>query len=482
MNDLNVTPVILCGGSGLRLWPISRKDRPKQFIALSGEQTLFEATLKRVNSAEFSTPLVFANEEHRFLVAQTLAASGLSGEIILETEAKSTALPFVLSAVFLKSIGSDDLILFLPSDHVFGDVGEFLNLIKLGRPAALQNKLVTFGVQPTAAETGFGYIGTGDRCNDGALEVKEFIEKPDKVVAEKLLSDGSYLWNSGVYLTSIDNVIDIAKSFEPDIYELCVDIVASFSRDGFFLRPDSLIWKKSKNGSIDYLFSEKISNISCVKFDGLWSDLGDWKAVFKQMPLTENSNVEAGAVTTMRCENSSLWSTDQRLHVAGLGLKDVLVVATRDAVLVASKSELSNLKNLIEEMLVKGVPQGGASNVNYRPWGTFESLELEDGYQVKRLEIKPRYRLSLQSHEFRSEHWVVVRGKATVTLGDWDRDYDENESVYIDAGQKHRLANNTDQPLIVIEVQTGPYLGEDDIKRYSDDFDRVQALVLDQES
>ncbi|MBL18769.1 MAG: mannose-1-phosphate guanylyltransferase/mannose-6-phosphate isomerase [Flavobacteriaceae bacterium] len=467
-----IMPVILCGGVGSRLWPLSRKSLPKQFAQLLGNKSLFEAAMKRVDTKEFSSPLIVTSRDHRFLVEKQLRDCGCSGTILLEPTGKNTA-PAVFAAAHhvMKQIG-DELLLVMPSDHHIPDQDAFVEMVLAGCEAARNSAIVTFGVSPNRPETGFGYIELGDSTSSAVSTVKKFHEKPDFVTAQKMFDAGNYAWNAGIFLFRTSVMLAHAKTLQPDMLAATQEAVDCSREDNKFRHINRAAWAKIQGQSIDYAILEKTDQIACVKFQGNWSDLGDWNAVAGQLPRDDNGNFVNGAANQIDCHNTTLWSSASDIQLVGLGLENVVTVAMDDAVLVVDASRLQDVRQVVEHLKLAGVSQADQHARDYRPWGWFESLVSKPGYQVKRLHVFPGAALSLQSHKHRSEHWVVVSGRATVVRDQETLSLSTNESVYIHVGQKHRLANETDQPLTVIEVQTGSYLGEDDITRYFDQYDR----------
>jgi mannose-1-phosphate guanylyltransferase/mannose-6-phosphate isomerase len=360
----------------------------------------------------------------------------------------------------------------MPSDHHIPDTKAFTDLIQSGCTAAMDGSLVTFGVNPDSPETGYGYIELGKNILAHCYEVKKFHEKPTLDIAEKMLAAGNHVWNTGIFLFRVSTLLAFAEELEPEMFLNVKASIDDAQQDNDFWHLDQNHWTQIEGQSIDYAILEKANNIKCVRFFGRWSDLGDWTAIASQLPCDISGNLTSGSVTQIDCNNAILWDSSDKAHLVGLGLENILAVATDDAVLVASTSRVQDVKAVVEFLSAKNISQASQHAKEYRPWGWFESLVNMPGYQVKRLNVYPGAELSLQSHQYRSEHWVVVCGTATVTLDDDFMTLKTNASVYIHVGQKHRLANNTSDPLIVIEVQTGSYLGEDDIMRYGDVYKR----------
>ena len=467
-----IVPVILCGGVGSRLWPLSRKSLPKQFAQLLGDKSLFEAAVSRVDIEKFGNPITVTSSDHRFLVEKQLRDCGRSGTILLEPAGKNTA-PAVFAAAHhvIKHIG-DALLLVMPSDHHIPDQDAFANMVLAGSVAANEGAIVTFGVTPDRPETGYGYIEVGDSTSDIASTVKKFHEKPERKTAQKMIDAGNYVWNAGIFLFQASVMLANAKKFEPKMLAGVQAAVDDAREDKNFWHINNAHWMQIERQSLDFAILEKIEHISCVKFSGSWSDLGDWNAVAGQLPHDDNGNFVNGTASQIDCQNTTLWSVADGTQLVGLGLKNIVTVVMDDAVLVADSKRMQDVRQVVAQLETAGIMQAYQHAKDYRPWGWFESLVNMPGYQVKRLHVYPGAALSLQSHRCRSEHWVVVSGTASVVRDDELLTLATNESVYIHLGQKHRLANETDAPLTVIEVQTGDYLGEDDIVRYEDYYRR----------
>jgi mannose-1-phosphate guanylyltransferase/mannose-6-phosphate isomerase len=468
-----ITPVILCGGVGSRLWPLSRKSLPKQFAPLIGTKSLFESALMRVASEAFDGLLVVTSRDQRFLAEKQMRDHGCDGAILLEPEAKNTAPALLSAAHHVVTHGGDALLLVMPSDHHIPDKDAFLEMVLAGCAAAEAGAIVTFGVAPDWPETGYGYIELGQLTSGAAFNVKKFHEKPDLVTARQMLDAGNYMWNAGIFLFRASVMLAHAKNLVPNMLAAVETAVEGACQDSNFWHLDDTSWAKIQGQSVDYAILEKIENIACVKFSGKWSDLGDWNAVARQLPHDDNGNFVTGTAREIDCTGSTLWSASNGSQLVGLGLKNIVAVVMDDAVLVADASRMQDVRDVVEELEQTGVPQASQHAKDYRPWGWFESLVNMPSYQVKRLHVYPGAALSMQSHKHRSEHWVVVSGTASVIRDDEAMTLVTNESVYIHVGQKHRLANETDSPLTVIEVQTGGYLGEDDIVRYEDIYSRT---------
>ncbi len=467
-----IVPVILCGGVGSRLWPLSRKSLPKQFAPLIGAQSLFEAAVTRVDCDEFSDPIVVTSHDHRFLAEKQMRDRGCAGTILLEPVGKNTAPAVFAAAHYVSRQKGDALLLVMPSDHHIPDQDAFRRMVLAGRAAAEAGAIVTFGVAPSRPETGYGYIELGQSCAGAAFTVKKFHEKPDLATAQTMLDAGHYAWNAGIFLFRATAMLALAKNLVPEMLAAVQEAIDAARDDNNFWHIDDAAWAQINGQSVDYAILEKTAKIACVKFSGRWSDLGDWNSVAGQLPHDGEGNFITGAASQIDCQNTTLWSAAHGTQLVGLGLKNVVTVVMDDAVLVADAGRMQDVRDVVEHLEKAGVTQANRHAKDYRPWGWFESLINMPGYQVKRLHVYPGEALSLQSHQYRSEHWVVVSGTASVVRGGDVMTMAANESVYIHAKQKHRLANETDAPLTVIEVQTGSYLGEDDIVRYEDVYKR----------
>ena len=471
---MKITPIILCGGSGTRLWPLSRKSYPKQFAKLAGDETLFQQAAKRVSGDLFNAPVILTNSDFRFIVAEQLAEIGKDPHsVLIEPEGKNTAPAILAAAMWLAQEDPDAMMLVLPSDHVVPDAVQFQDTVKIGLTAAALGDLVTFGITPDRPETGYGYLEMeGKRDAAKPVKLKRFVEKPDLDTAQQMIDSGNFLWNAGIFLFKASDFIEAAKSHSPDLFEPTQAAVTDAKADLGFLRLAPEPWSKLKDISVDYAVMEPASNISTVPFSGKWSDLGDWGAVWRDTDQDSNGVAQSGLTQSIDCTDTLLRSESDKQELIGIGLKDIIAIAMPDAVLVANRSDAQNVKKAVALLKEKSATQAEQFPRDHRPWGSFESLYLGERFQVKRIVVKPGGILSLQSHKFRSEHWVVVEGTARVTIGDDIKMVGENESVYIPVGEKHRMENPGDVPMVLIEVQTGSYLGEDDIIRYEDVYAR----------
>lgn len=464
-------PIILCGGFGTRLWPSSRKSYPKQFAPLWGENSLYQRTLSRFSKDGFAAPLVMTAEDFRFLAVEQADALGLcDARVVVEPVERDTA-PAILAAALMLQATPDDLMLVAPSDHVVTDLDAFHDAIHTGRSATETGALVTFGVTPDRPETGYGYLQLAGRP-DGVTTVTKFTEKPDLKTAEAMLEAGHYLWNAGVFLGRVKDFIAAFEAHAPALIEPVQAAVDAATQDLGFIRLGRGAFRAAEAISVDYAIMEKTDRVVAVPLDCGWSDLGAWDALWSALGPDASGNVVSGDVTAVECEGSLLRSEEPGMALVGLGLKDVVAVAMRDAVLVADKSRAQDVKGVVETLRAEGKPQADAYPRFHRPWGWYETLCLDTRFRVKRIMVKPGGVLSLQSHRHRSEHWVVVAGTAEVTIGEDMKLVTENEGVFVPLGVQHRVANPGKVPMYLIEVQTGAYLGEDDIVRYEDVYDR----------
>lgn len=473
---LKITPVLLCGGSGTRLWPLSRKSYPKQFVPLMGQQTMFQDSAQRLSGAGFHDPVILTNADFRFIVTEQLLTIGIDpAAILIEPQSRNTAPAILAAALWLEKEDPDTLMLVAPSDHVVPDADQFRDAVASGVSAAEAGQLVTFGITPTYPETGYGYLEmveaiAGDQT--GPVDLKRFVEKPDLDAAKTMLETGRYLWNAGIFLFSVKAVLAAFRSLYPALLSPVSGSIEQAKGDLGFLRLDPDAWGTAEDISIDYAIMEKADNLAVVPYSAGWSDLGGWDAVWRESAQDEAGLATAGDVTALDCRNSLLRSEDQSTALVGIGLQDVVAIATADAVLIADRSRAQEVKDAVLQLKTKNVRQAETFPVDHRPWGWFETLVLSDRFQVKRIVVKPGGALSLQSHVHRSEHWIVVAGTARVTIDDETKLVTENQSVYIPLGAVHRLENPGRVPMELIEVQTGSYLGEDDIVRYEDIYAR----------
>ncbi|WP_417450067.1 mannose-1-phosphate guanylyltransferase/mannose-6-phosphate isomerase [Kordiimonas sp.] len=470
----NIYPVVLCGGSGSRLWPLSRAGRPKQFLPLAGEKSLFLQALERVHGRYgFEKPIVIANDEHRFLLSRQADDAGLElGKIILEPMGRNTAPAVITGALQAITQDKDANILVLSADHLILDTPAFHEAVERAKRAAEAGCLTCFGIHPTAAETGYGYIKPGGMLEnaDGCHRISSFREKPDAATAQAYLASQEYLWNSGMFMFSARTLIEQAETHEPEMLARCRDAFESMEEDLHFHRLPKDKFAVVPANSIDYALMEKTDRAAVVPCSIGWSDLGSFSALYDQGVQDGYGNVTEGDVTLLASSNCYV-HTDTKL-VAATDIKDLIIVATDDAVMVAPKGKDQNVKNIVETLKKSGRGEADLHTTVYRPWGFYSSLAINERFQVKELCVYPGKRLSLQSHQHRAEHWVVVEGHATVTRNDDVLTLSANESVFLPKGTRHRLENRTERLIRLVEVQTGSYFGEDDIIRYEDDFKR----------
>ena len=470
--DLLIRPVILCGGSGTRLWPLSRTFHPKQFIELAPGSTLFGQTVKRARGLPGAgKPIVVCNENHRFFAAGILQELGVAADILLEPVARNTAPAIALAALAAQERDEDPVLFVMPSDHVIEPAGALNPAVEKAVGAAEKGSFVTFGVAPTRPETGYGYIQRGAEIRPGVFRVDRFVEKPRLEEAQRLVTDERYTWNSGMFLFRVSTFLDELRRCAPAIHDACGRAWSVRSRDLDFTRVDKESFAGSPPDSIDYAVMERTREACVVPLTADWNDLGSWKAFYENSARDPQGNARVGDVLTIDSENCYLHAT-HRL-VASLGVKDLVVVETADAVLVADWSRTQDVKKLIERLNNAGRSEADTHVKVYRPWGAYESLSSGDRFQVKRIVVNPGKVLSLQFHHHRAEHWVVVRGTAKITVGDEVRLLGEDQSTYIPLGAVHRMENPGRIPLEIIEVQTGAYLGEDDIVRLEDSYGRT---------
>ncbi len=469
-----ILPFVLCGGSGTRLWPLSRKAFPKQFIPLVGEKSLLQLTLERLapllgSSGESITCV--SSEDHRFLVADAADQAEVAVRQILEPQAKNTAAAIALAAL---ATPEDTLMLFCPADHHIPNTRAFVDMVRGAAAAARAGQLVTFGVQPSMPSTAYGYIHKGRPSDMGGFEVARFVEKPAVEKALEFLASGQYLWNAGIFLARAQVVLDALQVHAPDILSVCQRAMQQPRYDGLFLRPDATVFATCRSQSIDYAVMERATNVLVFPFEGVWSDVGSWNAVAELAPPDEQDNRSGGDTRSAH----QLHSRRTYIHAGGgrpvvaLGTQDLLILDTPDALLVAHTSHAEAVKEVVSKLEALDTSQALQHRRVARPWGWYDSVDVGLRHQVKRITVKPGATLSLQMHHHRAEHWVVVSGTAEVTNGEEVMVLKENQSTFIPRGQVHRLANPGDEPLEIIEVQSGSYLGEDDIVRFEDSYGR----------
>nr|WP_298056513.1 mannose-1-phosphate guanylyltransferase/mannose-6-phosphate isomerase [uncultured Halomonas sp.] len=467
-----IQPVILSGGSGTRLWPLSREQMPKQFLRLTSSQSLLQQTLSRLTGLTSAAPMLMGHHSHRFLMAEQLREMDQTATLVLEPEGRNTAPAIACAALLARQSGDDPLLLVLPADHVIGDVQAFQHSVALAVPLAEAGYLVTFGVVPTQVETGYGYIACGTPL-EGGHHLAAFIEKPDAKRAAALVESGDYLWNSGMFLLRASSYLDQLKRLQPTMLEACAEAVNGAHRDLDFLRLGEEAFCRCPAESIDYAVMEHCEHAAVVPLAAQWSDIGSFDALWATLETDAAGNAAKGD-TWLTDTQDSLVIAEHRL-VATLGIKDVIVVETSDSVLVAHREQAQQVKQLVAALSQAGRSEPRSAPQVQRPWGSFQAMDSGERYQVKRITVKPGGRLSLQRHHHRAEHWVVVSGTARVTLEERSFLVSENQSTYIPIGALHRLENTGKIPLELIEVQSGSYLGEDDIERLDDVYARQSS-------
>ena len=473
MDVARLQAVLLSGGSGTRLWPLSREAYPKQFLPLAGEDSMLQATWRRVAPIAPSAPIVVANEEHRFLAAEQLRLVGVADPaIVLEPVGRNTAPAIAAAALQAMDGGDDPLLLVLPSDHAVRDAGAFRAAVLAAMPAAEQGALVTFGIVPNAPETGFGYIQADPSAGggEGVRKVLRFVEKPDAATAQRYLDDGGYYWNSGMFLFRASRYLEELRKFRPDIVEETMRAFGGAQRDGDFIRLDREAFAACPPDSIDYAVMEKTGAAMVLPVDIGWNDVGSWSALWDVSEQDDAGNAHHGDVISVDSRDTYAYA---RRLVALVGVDNLVVVETDDAVLVARKDRVQQVKDVVARLKADRRSQAALHREVHRPWGSYDSIDVGDGFQVKRIKVKPGARLSLQAHARRAEHWIVVRGTARVTRDNDVFELFANQSTYIPIGAKHRLENPGADMLELIEVQSGDYLGEDDIVRYDDAYGRA---------
>ncbi|URX63042.1 mannose-1-phosphate guanylyltransferase/mannose-6-phosphate isomerase [Luteibacter anthropi] len=466
-------PLILSGGSGTRLWPVSRKNLPKQFLPLTGHETLFQQTLARsTRLTDVGAPIVVASEDHRFLVAEQLLESGMQdASILLEPTARNTAPAIALGAMHALGKDPEALLLVLPADHLIGDTTSFEDAVARALPVARDGWLVTFGINPERAETGFGYIKRGTAIDENAFVVASFVEKPDATKAQEYIATGDYSWNSGMFLLRAATYLEQLQQHAPEMHRAVHEAYKTSTVDLDFVRIDKTAFSAVPDNSIDYAVMEHTDRAAVVPISCEWSDIGSWEALWLAEGKDEDGNSKQGDVLNINTKNSLIRSHDRHL-VATVGLDDVVVVTTPDATLVARRDASQDVKKVVDQLKMRARSEHELHRVVRRPWGSYDSLEAGGRFQVKRIVVKPGAALSLQMHHHRAEHWIVVSGVAEVTCDDKTFLLAENQSTYIPLGSTHRLRNPGRVNLELIEVQSGSYLGEDDIVRFEDVYGR----------
>jgi mannose-1-phosphate guanylyltransferase/mannose-6-phosphate isomerase len=470
-------PVVLAGGSGSRLWPKSRAALPKQFLRLTSDLTMLQDTVLRLEGADIDPPIVICNDAHRFLVAEQLRQENIQhGGILLEPMGRNTAPAIALAALHASLNGDDPILLVLAADHLIGDKQAFHQAINQAEKLAEQGKLVTFGIVPDLAHTGYGYIRRGEQlaANTSGYAVAQFVEKPDLVTAQTYVDSGEYYWNSGMFMFKASRYLQELEKYAPQMLAICKKAIATETPDLEFVRVDADIFATCPDDSIDYAVMEKTDAAAVVPLDADWNDVGSWSSLWDTAKhRDENNNVVIGDAILDGVNNSYI-NSEQRL-IAVVGLDNVVVVETKDAVLVAHKDKVQDIKNVVNQLKADHRPEFEFHREVFRPWGSYDSIDNGERFQVKRITVKPGEKLSVQMHHHRAEHWIVVSGTAKVTNGDNTLLLSENQSTYIPIGVVHALENPGRIPLELIEVQSGTYLGEDDIVRFSDRYGRIEA-------
>ena len=469
-----ITPIIMAGGTGSRLWPLSRELYPKQFLTVTGELSMLQQTIARLAEIEHSAPVLICNEEHRFIAAEQMRLGGFKhGGIILEPAGRNTAPAIALAALHAISNavdGEEPILLVLAADHVIEDTEAFASSVEKALPFANSDKLVTFGIVPTKPETGYGYIKSNEKVGD-AFSVSEFVEKPNLATAQAYLDSGDYYWNSGMFLFKARRYLDELAKFAPDILNICRKAIATPEQDLEFVRVDKAIFETCPDDSVDYAVMEKSEDVIVVPMDAGWSDVGSFSALWEVSAKDKNNNVLKGDVISVGSTNNYIYAENKL--VTTVGVDNLVIIETKDAILVANKDQVQNVKAIVKKLKDAGRTEHKIHREVYRPWGKYDSIDFGNRDQVKRITVKPGEKLSIQKHHHRSEHWIVVSGTASVLNGDKTILVTEDESTYIPLGTIHALENPGKIPLEMIEVQTGSYLGEDDIVRFEDRYGRV---------
>lgn len=463
--------VILSGGSGTRLWPLSRKSFPKQFLNLFGEGTMFQQTIDRVKDiTDLHEIMIISNDEHRFIVAEQLRLSQVKGRILLEPSGKNTAPAIALAALDAIKRHGDAYLVVVSSDHVIESSDVFTCAVESAIALSEKSMLVTFGIVPHSPETGYGYIKASDMVGNG-YRVDHFIEKPQHDIAQKMIDEGNHYWNSGMFVFKASDILLELKSFRPDIVEACESAIESESNDLDFIRFDSQKFDQIPSESIDYAVMEYSKNVAVIPFSGMWSDIGSWDALWSISEKDKDGNMMIGDVIALNTKNSYLRSNSKSLAVAGV--EEIIVVVTDDAVLVSNKTHTQQVKDLVNQLKLTNRDIVEKHQEVHRPWGFYTTLDKAERFQVKRIVVKPGEKLSFQMHYHRAEHWIIVQGTANVLLGEESYIVSENQSIHIPLGVKHSLQNPGKISLEVIEVQSGTYLEEDDIVRFQDEYGRT---------
>ena len=471
MNNKNIFPTIMCGGTGTRLWPLSRALYPKQFLSLvNDDSSLLQDTMSRLPERT-APPIFICNEEHRFLVAEQTRHYTDNATILLEPEGRNTAPALALAAIYALAENDEAMLLVLASDHVIKDDAAFKIAVTHAQVAAEEDNLVTFGIVPTHPETGYGYIKEGMKINDTSFKVDKFVEKPDVELAQEFLAAGTYLWNSGMFMFKAARYLEELEKYRPDILSACHEAMKNVQHDLDFVRPDKEAFLACPNESVDYAVMEKTDSAVVVPLDAGWSDVGSYSALWEITEHDKDQNVLKGDVIALESENCYMYTTDKL--IATVGVNNLVIVNTPDAVLIADKNKVQDVKAIVQKLKAQKRTEATLHREVYRPWGKYDSIDHGERFQVKRITVKPGAKLSVQMHYHRAEHWIVVTGTASVLINDETKLLTENESIYIPIGAKHSLENPGKVPLELIEVQSGSYLGEDDIVRFEDKYGRA---------
>ena len=465
-----IIPIVLCGGSGTRLWPLSRKLYPKQFINLVNETTLFQETILRLPE-NLDDPLIICNEEHRFIAAEQLRQINKKSKcIILEPEGKNTAPAIALAAIHELKNNHDPTLLILSADHIIENIDDFHHSIEIAKSLANKDKLVTFGAEANNPDTGYGYIEVTNSDSKDYFDIKSFVEKPNEVVAKKFLELGNYFWNTGMFVFKASVFLNELKKFEPNIFNYCSKSIQKQYIDNDFIRINENIFSNCTSKSIDYAVMEKTTQGVMVPLNSKWSDVGSWSRLLEAKEKDKDGNFFDGDIIFDDVKNSFVKSTNRLVSV--LGVSDLVIIETKDSILVSNINQSKKISKIVSRLIDDKRSESNTHTKVYRPWGFFDCIESDKGFQVKKLQVNPYSKLSLQKHQYRSEHWVVISGEAIVTCGDKKFKLLENESTFIPKGEVHRLENKGKKLLEIIEIQTGSYLGEDDITRLEDDYQR----------